>query len=102
MRPLLLQRAGKIDDRAAGIAGAFPILPRALRVGREESEIDVGKLLGADALDEVDFVARRFELADRFVVIEQANVDRGKIALIQHLGNFLAFQRSRAHDGHAE
>ena len=60
------------------------------------------KLLGADALDEVDFVARRFQLADRFIIIEQAHIDRGEVSLVEHFGDFLPFQRSRTDDGRAE
>src|SRR5712692_9215844 len=66
----LFQSAGKIDDRAARITGTFPVLPRTLRVGGKECEVDVGELLGANALDEIDLVARRFQLADRLIIIE--------------------------------
>src|ERR1700722_7092902 len=93
---LILQSSGEVDDGAAGVAGVFPALARGLLVRGEESEIDVIELLRAHALDERDLVAHGLELAKRFVVIEQANIDGGKIALVQHLGDFLALERGGA------
>ena len=95
----VFQRAGEIDDGAAGIAGALPVLARALFIGGEESEIHMLELLGAHALDEADLVAHGFELAQRLVVVEQAHVHRGKIALVEHFGNFFALERGGADDG---
>jgi len=46
-------------------------------------------------LNEADFVSHGFKLAQGFVVIEQANVYGGEIALVQHLGNLFAFERGR-------
>ena len=100
MAPGLIFKNGReIDDRAAGVARIFPAAARALLIGGEESEIDVLELLGADALDEADFVAHGLELPERFVVVEQTNVGRGKVALVQHLGNFFALERACADDG---
>jgi hypothetical protein len=50
-------------------------------------------------LDEVDLVPGGFELADGFIIIKQAHVDSGKVALIQHLGNFFPFKGAGTHDG---
>ena len=72
-----------------------------MRVGGEESEVHALELLRANALDEVHLVAHRFQLAERLVIIEQPDIDCGKISLAQHFGNFFAFERGRAHDGHA-
>ena len=98
----LFQSTGKIDDRAARIARPLPVITRTLRVGREEGKVHVSKPFSSHALDEVDFVARRFELADRLVIIEQANVHGRKVALVQHLGDFFPFKRGSAHDSGAE
>src|ERR1022692_1861905 len=97
----LFQSAGEINDGATGIAGALPVLTRTLRVGGKEGEVYARKLLRAHALDEVDFVARAFELADRLVIVEQAHIHGGKVALVEHLSNFLPFERSSAHDRRA-
>src|SRR5260370_4983837 len=96
-----IQGAGKIDDGAARIPGAFPVVARTLRIGGEESKVYMRKLLRPHALDEVDLVAPGFELANRFVVIEQANIHRGKVAFVQHLRDFLPLERARAYDGGA-
>ena len=34
----------------------------------------------------------------RLIVIEQANINGGKIALVQHLGDFLALERGCTYD----
>src|SRR5258708_33241523 len=96
-----LQSAGKIDDRAARITGTFPVLARTLRGGGKEGEIHVGKLLGAHALDEIDLVARRFQLAYRLIIVEQPDVHSGTMSLAEHFGDFRALERGRTHDGSA-
>src|ERR1700722_9236713 len=93
-----LQSRRQVDDGAAGVPGAFPVLARAVAVGREESEVHVFELLGTDALDETDFVAHGFELAQGFVVIEQTNIHGREVALVQHFRDFLAFERGGAHN----
>lgn len=60
----LIQSAGKIHNRAAGIAGALPVLSRGSGVSGKEGEIHVGELLSAHTLNKIDLVPRRFELAD--------------------------------------
>ena len=70
-------------------------------IGGKEREIHFVELLGAYALDEADLVTHRFQLSQRFVVIEQLDVERREIAVVQHLGHFFAFERGGAHDGHA-
>ncbi len=97
----VLQSVGEIDNRAARLLRLLPVLAGAFLVGSEEGEIDFVELLRAHALDERNFVAHGLQLAQRFVVIEQLDVDRGKIAVAQHLGNLFPLQRTRAHDGQA-
>src|ERR1700722_383496 len=60
----------EIDDSVAEIASDFPVALRGALIGGEESKCHALELLGADALDEIHFVAHRFEAAERFVVIE--------------------------------
>ena len=79
----------------------FQFLRVDVRVGGEESKIHLVELFGAHTLDEVNFVAHGFELAKGFVIVEQSDVDCGKIAIAQHLGDFFALERARAHDGGA-
>src|SRR5882672_9798952 len=96
-----VQSTGKINDRAPGIAGAFPVFACTLRVSRKKSEVHMRKLFRPQALNEVDFVTRGFELADRFVVIEQTNIYGREVALAEHLSNFLPFERTCANNGRA-
>jgi hypothetical protein len=98
----LVQSARKIDDRAPGVASPLPIVPRTLCVGGEKSEIDVSELFGSHTLDEVNLIACSLKLADRFVIVEQANVDGGEVALADHFGHFFPFQRRRAYDSGAK
>ncbi len=98
---LLFQSAGEIDDRAAGVAGPLPVLARTLRIRGKEGEVHMRKLLCAHALNEIDFVACRFQLPDRLVIVKQTHIHRGKVALIEHFSNFFPFKRGRAHDGRA-
>ena len=97
----VLQSVGEIDDRAAGFLRLFPVLAGAFLVAGEESEINFLELLRPHALDERNLVADRLQLAQRFVVIEQLDVERRKIAVAQNLGDFFPFKRARAHDGQA-
>jgi len=95
----LFQCTGKIDNGAAGIAGALPVLASAFRIGGKEGKIHFGELLSPHTLDEVDFVARGFQLSDGLVVIKKAYIQGRKIAFAEHLGNFLALERGRTYDG---
>ena len=81
--------------------GVFPVGARAFFIRGEECEVDVLELLGAHSLDKADLVAHGLKLAEGFVVIEQANIGGGEIALVEHLRNLLAAQRGGAHDGGA-
>ena len=85
---LVFQSIGEIDDRTARILRLFPVLAGTFLVRGKEREIDFFKLLRAHALDKRNFISDRFQLAQRFVVIEQLDVSRGKIAVAQDLGNF--------------
>jgi len=58
---------------------AFQLLRVGARVGSKESEVHALKLLRADALDKIHLVANRLQLTERFIVIEQADVNGGKI-----------------------
>ncbi len=94
----VFQRGGKIDDGTAGIASIFPVLACALFIRCKKSKVHVLKLLGAHSLDKTDLVAHGLELAEGLVVIEQANIGGREVALVQHLGDLLALERSGAHD----
>ena len=86
---LIFENSGEIDNRAARVPRVFPTAPRALLIGGEEREVDVLELLGAHALDEADLVAHGLELTERLVIIEQTNIDGGKVALVQQLRQLL-------------
>ena len=81
--------------------GALPVLPRATGIGGEEREIRFDELLSPYALNEIDLVPGRFQLSNGLVIIQQAHIDRRKVALIEHLGDFLALQRGCAHNRRA-
>src|ERR1019366_10733440 len=83
------------------VAGGFPVITRRARVGSEEGEVDALELFRTDALDKVHLAAKRFQPGERFVVIEQADVNGGKISFAQDFGNLFSFERGRADDGHA-
>src|SRR5262249_49794598 len=89
---LIFQQRRQIDNRATGVASIFPTAARALLIRRKEREIYMFELLGTYPLNETDLVAHSFELAERLVVIEQADCGSGKLALIQHFGKFFALQ----------
>ena len=91
----------EIDDGVAEIARGFPLGAGGARVGGEESEVHALELLGADALDKGHLVADRLELAEGLVVIEQADIDGGEIAVAQDFGDFFSHERGRADDGDA-
>ena len=84
-----------------GVARDFPALARRSVVGCEEGEIQVIELLVPHPLDERDFIAHGFQLAQGLVIVEQFHIDRGKVPVVQDLGHFLAAQRGRAHHGDA-
>ncbi len=94
----VFERAGKINDGAACVTRSLPVLAGAFGVGGEERKVHVLEQFGADALNESDFVAHRLQLAEGFVVIEQTDVNRWKVAVVQHFGNFFATQRCGAHN----
>src|SRR5437764_5427671 len=79
---LILKGKGAVDDGTAGLAGKLPIFASALWIGGKEREIHFVELLGAYALDEADLVTHRFQLSQRFVVIEQLDVERREIAVV--------------------
>src|SRR5579863_685456 len=93
---LIFESRRKIDEGAAGIAGVFPALARGLFIRSEEGEVNVLKLFGAHALDKADLISHRLKLSHGFVVIEQPNIGSGEVALVEHFGDFLAFERSGA------
>src|SRR5207245_6702688 len=94
---LILERGGKIDDGTPRIARALPVFARTVRIRGEERKVHMLKLLGTHALNKADLVAHGFELAQRLIIIEKADVNRGEVALVQHLGNLFAFKRARSH-----
>jgi hypothetical protein len=72
---------------------AFQLLARGARVGSEESEVHALELLRADALDKVHLIAHRLQLTERFVVIEQPDIDGRKIPFAQNFGNLFSLER---------
>src|SRR5581483_6672785 len=95
---LVFQYTGEIDNRAASVTRVLPASARAFLIGGEKCEIHVFELLGANPLDEADLVAHGFQLPQRLIVVEQADIGRREVALVQHLRHFLALERSRAHN----
>src|SRR5205823_6029714 len=98
---LVFQRIGEIDHRAAGIARRAPVLASERFVAGKKSEIHVLELFGAQRLNEGGGIAHRFQLAERFIVIKQADVAGGEVALIQDFPKFLALEPGGANYGHA-
>ena len=97
----VFEREREIDDGVAKVARGFPVVARRARVGSEEGEVHALELLRANALDKVHLVADRFQSAERFVIVEQADIDGGKIAFAQNFGDFFSLERGRADDRHA-
>src|SRR5579862_7251124 len=95
----IFQCGRQINDGTAGITGVLPTAARTLLIGGEEGEVDILKLLSAHTLDKADLVAHGFQLAERLVVIEQADVGGRKVALVQQFGDFLSLQGSCTHNG---
>src|SRR5208283_4622152 len=95
------QRKRKIHDGIAQVARRLPVIARRALVGGEEGEVHALELFRADALNKAHLVAGRFQLPQRLVVIEQPDIDRGKIPFMQDVGNLFSLKRRRAHDGHA-
>src|SRR5215469_6159857 len=95
---IVFQRVGQVNDRASCVARDFPVLARATLIGGKESEIQAVELFTANALDKSDLVSHGFKLAESFVVIEQLDVNRREIAIVEHFRNFFSFQRAGAYD----
>ncbi len=97
----IFQRVREIHDGIAQVARYLPVIARRARVGSEEGEVHALELFRADTLDKAHLVANRFQLAERLVVIEQADIDGGKIPFAQDFSNLFALERCRAHNRHA-
>src|ERR1700676_2937912 len=98
---LIFQSRREVYDGAARIACRFPVGAGRILVCGKESKIYILKLFGAHVLDECDLVSHCFQLSQRFIVIQQLDIDRRKIAIVEHVGNFLALERACADDGEA-
>src|ERR1051325_1565490 len=98
---LVFERSREIHNGASCVPGVFPTAACALLIRGKKREVYVLELLGAHALDKTDLVTHGLQLTERLVVIQQADVGGGKIALVEDLGYFLALQRSGAHNGGA-
>ena len=68
----------------------------------EEGEVHVVQVLRQDALNEGRLLAHRFELAERFVVIEQANILRRKVTVAEDVFQLAALEGAGAYDGYAK
>src|SRR5260370_42613697 len=67
----VFQSGREIDDRAARIPGALPVLASSARVRGEEGEVYVLKLFRVHPLNKSDFIAHRLELTQGLVIVEQ-------------------------------
>jgi len=74
-------------------------LARGVLVAGEEREVDLLELVAANALDERDLFADGFQLAEGFVVVEKLDVGGWKLALAEHVGDFLALERTASDQG---
>src|SRR3954471_9036585 len=68
---LRLNGAGEIDDAASGALRVLPVLAGESGVSAEKGEVYMVKGIGLDALDEGDFVAYGFKLAQRFFIVHE-------------------------------
>src|SRR6266699_373629 len=90
----------EINNRTATLENLPPVPASTLRIRSKERKVHVLELFGANALNESDFIFQRLELSERLVVIEELDLGRRKVSLIQNFGNFLPFEGSCAHDRH--
>ena len=78
---LVLKRIGKVHDGTALPSYLLPVIVGALRIIGKKSEIHVFELLRTYALDKGNFVFHGFELTERFLVIQEAYIGCGKVAV---------------------
>ena len=71
---LLIERAGKIEDRGAGAERGAPVAAGQVFAAAEKGEVGVIEGVGGNGLDEGDLVAHLVELALGFLFIEQDKV----------------------------
>src|ERR1700680_1259531 len=98
---LIFQSGRKGNDGAARIARCLPVLARGLRVGSKESKIYILELFGPDILDERGLASHCFQLPEQLIVIQQLDIHRGEIAVVEYICDFLAPERACADDGKA-
>ncbi len=100
--PSRLQRIGQIDDVAARLARHLPCIAGKVLLAGEEREIDVVQVLRQHALDEGRLLTDRLELAERFVVVQQADILSREIAVGENVLQLAAFERSGTDNGDAK
>ncbi len=99
---LVFERIGEVDDVAAGFARHLPRIAGKGLIGSKEREVHVVQVLRQHALDEGRLLAYRLQLAERFVVVEQADILSRKVAVAEDVLQLAALQRGGAYDGYAE
>src|SRR3981081_2887759 len=66
----IFESSREINNRAARIPGALPVLASRIPVRGEEGKVDVLKLFGVNPLNKSDFIAHGLKLAQGFVIVE--------------------------------
>ena len=98
---LVFERVREVNNRTATLENLSPVSASTHRIRSKKSEIHVLKLLSPNALNESNFVLQRLDLSQRLVVIEELDLGRRKVALIQYFGNFLSFEGRCSHNRYA-
>ena len=97
----IFERERQIHDGIAEVARRPPVIAGRARVGSKEGEVHALELLRANALDKAHLVADRFQLAERLVIIKQADIHRREIPLAQNFSNLFSLEGCRPNDGNA-
>src|SRR6516164_7558097 len=97
-----IQSERNVDDVTTGLLGHVPGVARESIVGGEKDEIDALHMLRQDALDERGLIPNGLQLSERLIVIQQPNVMRGEVPLIENIFDFAPLQSGSADDGDAE
>src|SRR5271157_1418059 len=99
---LILKRIGEINDVAPGVARHLPRIAGEVFIGRKEREVHILQVLGQHPLNKRRLLAYSLQLPQRFVIVEQTEILRRKVAVAKDVLQLPALQRGGAHDGYAE
>src|SRR5579872_5137403 len=97
----IFQSGSKIDNRTARSTSCLPIFTRRLWRRSEKCEVHFLELFAADILNECYLVTHRFQLPQRFLVVQQPHVERREIAIVEHIRNFLTLECACTHNREA-